>query len=428
MILIGGIGCRRSETQPEPVAANAASAEGSAASSQPPANTTPRLYEVEADQLLAARLPPERRDEGWIRLFDGHTLFGWTIAGDANWRIEDNAIVVDAGDVGLLCTSLPWRDYELQLEYQADADTNSGIFLRTPLEVSEPGRECYEVNIAPPDNPFPTASVVQRQKVEEVIDPATGDGWRKMSIRLVGGELAVRVDDRLVLEYEDPNPIPNGRIGLQHNSGRVAFRDVQLRPLGLESLIDTELTQWTRYPEMSGSFDVNEDDELVVDGGKTQLESKDAYDDFVLRCRYRLAAEDTNSGIFFRCIPGDEMMGYECQLNDGMIDGNPLSPADAGTGGIFRRQPARVVAGETGQNNVVILAAQGPQMAAWVNGLQVTDFYDDREPNENPRRGQHLAPGTLMIQGHDPETKAWISDFAITSESSDGLSNADDAE
>ena len=419
--LFWGGGCRRSEPEslaPPPGTTENASttAKDSSAGSQASVETTPRLYEVAAEQLLAARLPPQRCGEGWIRLFDGHTLFGWTIAGDANWRIEKGAIVVDAGDVGLLCTSLPWRDYELELEFQSDPETNSGVFLRTPLQVGDPARECYEVNIAPPDNPFPTASIVQRQKVEEVIETAETNGWRKMAVRLVGGQLEVRIDDRLAIRYEDPDPIPSGRIGLQHNSGRVAFRDIQLRPLGLDSLIDADLTRWTRYPDMNGSFEVNEDGELVVDGGKTQLETKRTYEDFVLRCRYRLAAEDTNSGIFFRCIPGDEMMGYECQLNDGIVDGNPLAPLDAGTGAIFRRQPARVVAGRTGDNNVVLLAAQGPQMATWVNGLQVTDFYDDRQPDENPRRGQRLAPGTIMIQGHDPKTKAWISNFAIASD------------
>jgi hypothetical protein len=50
------------------------------------------------------------------------------------------------------------------------------------------------------------------------------------------------------------------------------------------------------------------------------------------------------------------------------------------------------------------LIAGGPQMAAWVNGLQVSDWTDDRPAHENPRQGLRLAPGTIMIQGHDPTT------------------------
>jgi hypothetical protein len=43
-------------------------------------------------------------------------------------------------------------------------------------------------------------------------------------------------------------------------------------------------------------------------------------------------------------------------------------------------------------------------MAAWVDGFQVSDWTDDREPHENPRKGLRLEPGTIMIQGHDPTT------------------------
>ena len=87
-------------------------APGRIADSSPPPN-----IEVSAEQLLAARLPEAEVTEGWIRLFDGHTLFGWQIAGDANWRVEDGSIVVDQGDACLLCTSVPWQNFELILRY-----------------------------------------------------------------------------------------------------------------------------------------------------------------------------------------------------------------------------------------------------------------------------------------------------------------------
>jgi hypothetical protein len=50
------------------------------------------------------------------------------------------------------------------------------------------------------------------------------------------------------------------------------------------------------------------------------------------------------------------------------------------------------------------LVADGPQMAAWVNGYQVSDWTDTRPAHNNPRNGLRLAPGTIMLQGHDPTT------------------------
>ena len=88
-------------------------------------------------------------------------------------------------------------------------------------------------------------------------------------------------------------------------------------------------------------------------------------------------------------------------------------PADHGTGGIFKRQAARVVAGDPGEWNTVVLNAHGPKFAAWVNGVQVSDIQDTREENENPRKGLRLDAGTIMIQGHDENTDALYRQFSI---------------
>ncbi len=378
-----------------------------------PAAMEPKSYESSADDLLAARLPNEQASQGWVRLFDGHTLFGWEIAGAANWRVEEGAIVVDSGAPCLLCTSVPWQDYELILEFNAGPKTNSGVFLRTPMDPEDPATDCYEVNIAPDDNPFPTASVVKRQKVDESDSPQVFDQWREMKCRLDGQQLQISVDGKLVCDYSDPIRLSAGRIGLQHNSGRVSFRNIRLHPLGLKTLLDADLSQWTKYPEMPGEFTTTEEGWLHVKGGRAQLESKKSYDDFVLMAEYKLPRDDVNSGIFFRCIAGKEMMGYECQLSNEMTDGNPLLPADCGSGGIFRRQDARVVAGQSDKWATVVLVASGAKMAAWVNGVQVSDWQDDRDADENPRKGLRLEAGTIMIQGHDSETDALLKQIAI---------------
>ncbi|WP_146456956.1 3-keto-disaccharide hydrolase [Rubripirellula tenax] len=402
------VGCsKKSETEP---VAKTADVE---AASVPKAPIAPQTYEASAEELLAARLPESEASEGWIRLFDGHTLYGWEITGAANWRVEDGSIVVDDGAKCLLCTAVPWKDFELTLEFDADATTNSGVFLRTPLEPEDPKLDCYEVNIAPNDNPFPTAGIVGRQKADGDTNDAVKGDWRTMTMVMDGNDLKVSIDGKLVNEYTDSIGLGIGRIGLQHNSGRVAFRNIRLKPLGMSSLIDEELSKWTKYPKMPGEFTVNGDGELLVKGGRTQLESKDTCADFVLLAEYRLAAVEMNSGIFFRCIPGAEMMGYECQLSNEIKDGNPLAPADTGTGGIFKRQDARVVAGEADQWTSLLLVAHGEKIAAWVAGIQVSNWFDDRKPDENPRKGLRVEPGTLMIQGHDPTTDAKFKQILI---------------
>ena len=131
-------------------------------------------------------LDADERAAGWIRLFDGSTLYGWQPAGKANWQVRDGAITVSEGEVGLLCTTTRFVDYELKLEFKADKGTNSGVFLRTPLNPSDPSVDCYELNIAPPDNPFPTGSLVARSK-HELKSESTG--WQNFHVTVSGGEI-----------------------------------------------------------------------------------------------------------------------------------------------------------------------------------------------------------------------------------------------
>lgn len=375
----------------------------------------PREYELDAQKILAARLPGDLTQRGWVRLFDTQTLYGWKIIEPANWRVEADALVVDAGEISFLSTSSVWQDFELSLQFKADPDTNSGVFIRSPLSPNDPATDCYEINIAGPEHPFPTGSLVERQAAEPLPDAWDADAWHTMRLTALGDTITVEIDGSVVCTYEDPKPLGPGRIALQHNSGRVAFRDVRIRPLGFESLLaEEDLGQWKQYPDMDGEFTLDDEARLQVRGGRGQLESSQNYGDFILHTRFQTHADDLNSGIFFRCIPGEQMNGYECQISNATKNDDPLQPADCGTGGIFRRQNARLVAGEDQQWCDVVLLASGPNIMAWVNGIQVSDWIDPREPDPNPRRGKRLEPGTLMIQAHDPTTDLTFSHFQIT--------------
>lgn len=350
----------------------------------------------------AAPLSEQELADGWISLFDGQSLYGWRAVVDCDWRVEEGTIAVSKGPVGLLRTTTQFADYHLQLEYRADPATNSGVFLHTNPQPTDPGTECYELNIAPADNPFPTGSLVKRKKYTG----APQDGaWHRFDAILSGGRVSVRLDGEELYTFVDPRPLGRGYIGLQHNSGPVAFRNIKLKPLGLQSLFNgIDLKGWNTYPDMASRFTVTDTGELNVKDGRGQLETEKSFGDFVMQLQCITHAPGLNSGIFFRCIPGDQMMGYECQIHNGYLDGDRNKPADCGTGGIFRRQNAiRVVADDNVWFHQTIIA-EGPHMATWVNGRQVCDWTDKRAPNENPRRGLRLEPGTIMIQGHDPTT------------------------
>ncbi|MCH2115175.1 MAG: DUF1080 domain-containing protein [Pirellulales bacterium] len=353
--------------------------------------------------------------DGYIRLFDGETLFGWQATSDANWQVEDGAIRVTQGEPGWLMTTSQFSDYELVVEFKAPATTNSGIFLSTASHPQDPTKDCYELNIAPPDNLFPTGSLVGRKRTGKLprgpefpnagsVDLWDGN-WHTFVVTCAGTTVRVRFDGYPWYEYQDTEPHRRGHIGLQFREGEVAFRNIRLRLLEAKPIFNgRDLTGWNTERGEKSQFSVTPKGELRVLDGRGQIETDASYGDFVLQTECFVDGNGLNSGLFFRCIPREFLMGYECQIHNGTVDGNPTRPQDCGTGGIFRRQNARRIVARDYEWFAITLVADGPHMAAWVNGTQVSDWTDTRSPHENPRKGLRLEPGTIAIQGHDPTT------------------------
>jgi hypothetical protein len=182
----------------------------------------------------------EEGEEGWYPLFDGRTLDGWTKAGEADWQVEDGEVVVENGGMSLLLTDETFSDFELKADFLAAPGANSGIFLRVTQKELAPGVQAYELNIAPPDNAHPTGSVMHIEMgaggatkfgVGTTVDAGESTEWRTFHLIAQGGRLTVTIDDKPVGTLVDPEPIAEGHLGLQHNKGRVAFRNLKIRRL-----------------------------------------------------------------------------------------------------------------------------------------------------------------------------------------------------
>lgn len=357
-------------------------------------------------------LSADEQSAGWILLFDGHTTFGWEAASKADWKVADGVISVSSGQPGLLCTTSDFGNYQFRADFRAPATTNSGIFLRTPLSPRNPAQDCYELNIAAPDvSPFSTGSFVGREKASKTFD--TSD-WHTFEVTARGGHFVVLVDGEQVLDYTDTQPLGRGRIGLQLNKGLVEFRNLKLKPLGLQPLLNgRDLSGWKVFPNRKSAFAVTPAGELSIKDGNGQLESAGEFQDFVLDFQVKTNGRGLNSGVFFRSIPGEFWQGYECQIQNAYQNGDRTQPVDCGTGGIYRRQNARRVVADDLDWFRVTLVVSGPHMAAWVNGQQVSDWTDTRPPHDNPRQGLRLAGGTISLQGHDPTTDLLFRDFDI---------------
>ena len=74
-------------------------------------------------------------DEGFVSLFDGKTLDGWTQRnGKATYRVEDGAIVgrtAKNSPNSFLCSDKAYCDFELLFDVQVDPGLNSGVQIRS---------------------------------------------------------------------------------------------------------------------------------------------------------------------------------------------------------------------------------------------------------------------------------------------------------
>jgi hypothetical protein len=172
---------------------------------------------------------------GWTTLADAGNMASLNRTGEANWRVVDGVIVADKG-VGFLVTKETYGDFELKAEFYAEADTNSGIYIRCqdPRKISTDG--CYEINIwdTRPKPEYGTGAIVDVAKVEPM--PKAGGKWNTYHVTAKGDHIVVVLNGVKTADAHNSKFGP-GVIGLQHAAGAkddtspIKFRKVEIRRL-----------------------------------------------------------------------------------------------------------------------------------------------------------------------------------------------------
>jgi hypothetical protein len=165
----------------------------------------------------------------WTTLFDGKTLKGWNIVGDANWSVAEGAMQASMG-TGFLVTPVPYRDFQITLEFWVTEDANSGVFIRCEDPKTIGAANAYEVNIYDkrPDQSYRTGGIVDVAKPASVV--MTGGKWNTFDITARGTKLTVILNGMKMVDVDDTKHA-NGPIALQYGAGTVKFRNVRVRAL-----------------------------------------------------------------------------------------------------------------------------------------------------------------------------------------------------
>lgn len=173
---------------------------------------------------------------GWVMLTDGKDMNNFDQAGNASWRIAEQAVAADSGS-GFLVTKQSYDNFRLRAEFWPDEGTNSGIFIRCDNPQQPGAQSCYEINIfdSNPNRGAATGSIPGVAPVDRAL--STELRWNTLEIEAKGSQLNVSVNGERTVSVRDTRHV-RGRIALQRNAGIIYFKNVQIQPLSEEAMAE----------------------------------------------------------------------------------------------------------------------------------------------------------------------------------------------
>ena len=207
--------------------------------------------------LMCAPFALQAQSGDWEPLFNGKDLTGWKHVGPGSHMVEDG-MITSKGGMGLLYwTGGKLGNCVIHVVYRMrDHNSNSGVFIRIPLEPREewmPVHYGYEVQIdnepekSNEDDYHITGTLYSLTK--PLAKPGKpGPDWNTMDITLDGPHTVVVLNGVRVTDYTEGDPVParkfpfepqlgprplEGYIGLQNHSDSdvVFFKEVAIKKL-----------------------------------------------------------------------------------------------------------------------------------------------------------------------------------------------------
>src|SRR5205823_7061441 len=146
-------------------------------------------------------------------------------AGSSHWEVVDGALTGCGEPAGYLNSDQSYKNFVLSIDFKCSADTNSGVYVRSPKENGG-----YEVQIwRQQPAGYNTGGIVNTAKTakEYTFKP---DQWNHYEITADGDHLVVKLNGDTTVDVHD-KAFAEGNIRLQYQMYPVAFRNVKIKPL-----------------------------------------------------------------------------------------------------------------------------------------------------------------------------------------------------
>ena len=178
-------------------------------------------------------------DSGWVTLIDnGKGIENFNAIGDANWRVQDGALVADKGKGGHLVSKNSYKNFQIRAEFWAETNTNSGIFIRATDPNKITATNAYEVNIYDlrPGQEFATGGIVNFGRIPVPNNYQAGGKWNTFLITAKDTNLIVELNGVQTVNIYD-SKFASGPFSLQFGNhgkmpgGVIKWRKVEVKPL-----------------------------------------------------------------------------------------------------------------------------------------------------------------------------------------------------
>jgi len=146
-------------------------------------------------------------------------------AGGSHWEVVDGLMTACGDPAGYLVSDQSYKNFVLSIEFKTAAETNSGVYVRSPKENGG-----YEVQIwRQQPAGYNTGAIVGTGKTDKEYT-FKADQWNRFEITADGDHLVVVLNGEKTLDVHDPR-FPEGNIRLQYQQYPIQFRNIKIRPL-----------------------------------------------------------------------------------------------------------------------------------------------------------------------------------------------------
>jgi hypothetical protein len=192
----------------------------------------------------------KKAEDGWVKLFNGKDLTGWTNASGKKpgWVIRDGALCRTRG-AGDIWTKQRYGDFVLDLEFKTKG--NSGIFIRTD-NMRNNVQTGIEIQVDNPGGPGKHSVGAVYDALAPSKNVGKKDDWNHVTITARGSNLTVVMNGEKIIDMDldrwseagkNPDGSKNkyrhalknfkreGHIGFQDHGADVCYRNVKIKPL-----------------------------------------------------------------------------------------------------------------------------------------------------------------------------------------------------